>query len=37
MTLNAVSLDDKYVQESGQVYLTGIQALIRLPFLILIK
>ena len=24
------SLDDKYVQESGQIYLTGIQALVRL-------
>jgi indolepyruvate ferredoxin oxidoreductase len=26
-----VTLDDKYVLERGQVYLTGIQALVRLP------
>ena len=26
-----VSLDDKYVSTRGQVYLTGIQALVRLP------
>ena len=26
-----VSLDDKYVLEEGRVYLTGIQALVRLP------
>jgi len=30
MTLAAVSLDDKYTLESGRVYLTGIQALVRL-------
>ena len=30
-SLNAVTLDDKYTLQSGRVYLTGIQALIRLP------
>ncbi len=30
MTIN-VSLDDKYVAEDGRVFLTGIQALVRLP------
>ena len=29
--LRAVALDDKYTLDSGQVYLTGIQALVRLP------
>jgi indolepyruvate ferredoxin oxidoreductase len=29
----AVTLDDKYVQESGRVYLTGTQALVRLPMM----
>ena len=29
--LAAVSLDDKYALEDGQVYLSGIQALVRLP------
>src|SRR6476660_3374849 len=29
----AVTLDDKYVLESGRVYLTGTQALVRLPML----
>src|SRR5229473_2673365 len=29
--LAAVTLDDKYILESGRVYLTGTQALIRLP------
>ena len=28
-----VSLDDKYLLESGQVFITGIQALVRLPML----
>src|SRR6266852_1143495 len=31
MALAAVTLDDKYVLERGRVYLTGTQALIRLP------
>jgi len=29
----AISLDDKYTLESGRVYLTGIQALVRLPIM----
>ncbi len=33
MTLAAVTLDDKYVQESGRIYLSGIQALVRLPLM----
>ncbi|MBL6599072.1 MAG: indolepyruvate ferredoxin oxidoreductase family protein [Alphaproteobacteria bacterium] len=33
MTLAAVSLDDKYTLEQGRVYLTGVQALVRLPML----
>lgn len=33
MTLAAVSLDDKYALESGRVYLTGTQALVRLPIM----
>ncbi len=33
MTLAEVSLDDKYAKESGRIYLTGIQALVRLPLL----
>ncbi len=33
MTLAAVSLDDKYSLEQGRVYLTGVQALVRLPML----
>ncbi len=33
MTLAAVSLDDKYGLESGRVYLTGTQALVRLPIM----
>ena len=32
MTL-AVTLDDKYVLETGRVYLTGTQALVRLPMM----
>lgn len=31
--MNAVTLDDKYTQESGRVYLTGSQALVRLPIM----
>ncbi len=31
--LREVSLDDKYVLESGRVFLTGIQALVRLPLI----
>ncbi len=31
MTLRKVSLDDKYTLESGYAFLTGIQALVRLP------
>src|SRR5665647_1656228 len=31
MTLAAITLDDKYVLERGRVYLTGTQALVRLP------
>jgi indolepyruvate ferredoxin oxidoreductase len=30
---SAVTLDDKYVVESGRVYLTGTQALVRLPMM----
>jgi indolepyruvate ferredoxin oxidoreductase len=33
MALAAVSLDDKYVLEKGRVYLTGTQALVRLPMM----
>ncbi|MDJ0948988.1 MAG: indolepyruvate ferredoxin oxidoreductase family protein [Alphaproteobacteria bacterium] len=33
MALAAVSLDDKYTLESGRVFLTGIQALVRLPLM----
>jgi indolepyruvate ferredoxin oxidoreductase len=33
MTLAAVSLDDKYSLESGRVFLTGTQALVRLPMM----
>ena len=31
--MNAVTLDDKYTKASGRVYLTGSQALVRLPML----
>jgi DNA-binding cell septation regulator SpoVG len=31
MALAAVALDDKYTLERGQVFLTGTQALARLP------
>ncbi len=33
MTLPQVSLDDKYTLETGRVFLTGIQALVRLPMM----
>ncbi|MFO0997739.1 MAG: indolepyruvate ferredoxin oxidoreductase family protein [Alphaproteobacteria bacterium] len=33
MTLAKVSLDDKYEFESGRIYLTGAQALVRLPMM----
>src|SRR5271170_2115255 len=33
MALRAVTLDDKYVLDSGRVYLTGTQALVRLPMM----
>ncbi|MDE1149480.1 MAG: indolepyruvate ferredoxin oxidoreductase family protein [Azospirillaceae bacterium] len=33
MTLAAVTLDDKYVLADGRVYMTGTQALVRLPML----
>ena len=33
MTLATVTLDDKYTLDTGRIYLTGIQALVRLPLL----
>jgi indolepyruvate ferredoxin oxidoreductase len=33
MTLAAVTLDDKYALESGRVFITGSQALVRLPMM----
>ena len=33
MALATVTLDDKYAREQGQVYLTGTQALVRLPMM----
>ena len=33
MALAAVTLDDKYVLDQGRVYLTGTQALVRLPMM----
>jgi indolepyruvate ferredoxin oxidoreductase len=33
MALAAVKLDDKYVLEKGRIYLTGTQALVRLPMM----
>ena len=33
MPLSKVSLDDKYLLEKGRVFLTGIQALVRLPLM----
>ena len=32
-TLRDVKLEDKYTQEGGRIYLTGIQALVRLPMM----
>ena len=31
MTLKTVTLDDKYTLDAGRIYLTGTQALVRLP------
>jgi indolepyruvate ferredoxin oxidoreductase len=33
MTLATIELDDKYRLDSGRVYMTGVQALARLPML----
>ena len=33
MTLRDVSLDDKYSLQSGRIYITGTQALVRLPMM----
>ena len=33
MSLAAVTLDDKYTLQSGRVFLTGTQALVRLPMM----
>src|SRR3546814_9363251 len=33
MALAEVSLDDKYVLDRGRVFLTGVQALVRLPLI----
>ena len=33
MALASVTLDDKYILESGRIYLTGIQALVRMPLM----
>ncbi len=33
MPLAPVTLDDKYLQPTGRVYLTGMQALVRLPMM----
>ncbi|MGE0828653.1 MAG: indolepyruvate ferredoxin oxidoreductase family protein, partial [Hyphomonadaceae bacterium] len=33
MSATSVTLDDKYTKETGRVYLTGIQALVRLPII----
>lgn len=33
MSTNAPSLDDKYIQEAGNVLMTGVQALVRLPLM----
>ena len=33
MQLRDVTLDDKYTREDGQIFVTGIQALVRLPML----
>ena len=31
MPLRSISLDDKYALEAGSAYMSGIQALVRLP------
>ena len=31
LPVSSYKLDDRYVQQSGRVYLTGVQALVRLP------
>lgn len=33
MALAAVTLDDKYILDSGRIFLTGVQALVRLPMM----
>ena len=33
MTLRTVSLDDKYIQQEGRIFITGTQALVRLPLM----
>ena len=33
MQLAAVTLEDKYTLQSGRIYLSGVQALVRLPML----
>ncbi|PPR21124.1 MAG: hypothetical protein CFH40_01708, partial [Alphaproteobacteria bacterium MarineAlpha10_Bin3] len=33
MALPAISLDDKYALDTGRVFLTGMQALVRLPIM----
>ena len=33
MTLSSVALDDKYTLQSGRVFITGTQALVRLPIM----
>ena len=33
MPLASVTLDDKYTADSGRVYLSGVQALVRLPMM----
>lgn len=33
MTLRKVTLDDKYTLDSGRIFLTGVQALVRLPLM----
>ena len=33
MTLKTVALDDKYILDQGQIFITGMQALVRLPLM----
>ncbi len=33
MTMHKVTLDDKYVLDTGRIFLTGVQALVRLPLM----